>query len=151
MARRRVERALQCEARPSRSAWPPFITNRTRSSSLMTAIGSPATATRSANFPDSIAPMRSCQPNISAALIVTARITSNGGIPASRKLTNVATLAGQSIFTVGRSDSHESSVPHLHVGILQWQSFLGLPDPKRLRQCRNCSRCVSCGTHRRCG
>src|SRR5437762_910757 len=47
---------------------PFFITNRTRSSSVMSAIGSPVTATRSANFPASTAPMRSCQPNISAAL-----------------------------------------------------------------------------------
>src|SRR4051812_40648001 len=54
---------------------------------------SPATAIRSANLPGSIAPMRSCQPSISAALIVMARITSRGGIPASRNLITVAVLA----------------------------------------------------------
>jgi hypothetical protein len=38
------------------------------------------------------------QPSISAALMVMARITSSGSMPASRKLTNVATLASPRVF-----------------------------------------------------
>lgn len=64
----RVERALQCDARSFRTTWPSFITNRTRSSSVISAIGFPATATRSTNFPGSTEPMRSYQPSISAVL-----------------------------------------------------------------------------------
>ena len=39
-----------------------------------------------------------CQPNMSAALMVMARITSRDGIPASRKLTKVAVLACPRVF-----------------------------------------------------
>ena len=44
------------------NTWPPFMTNFTRSSSVISAIGSPATATRSANLPASTEPTRSCHP-----------------------------------------------------------------------------------------
>ena len=49
-------------------------------------------------FPGSTEPMRSCQPSISAAFVVMARITSRGDIPASRKLTMVATLFCPRVF-----------------------------------------------------
>src|SRR6267378_7499021 len=39
---------------------PPFITNFTRSSSVMSVVGSPYTATTSATLPASRQPMRSC-------------------------------------------------------------------------------------------
>src|SRR5438105_12505974 len=89
---------LQCEAKSFLTTWPSFITNRTRSISVMSAIGSPLTATRSANFPGSIAPMRSCQPNISAALVVMARITSREGIPALCKVGNLDIDASPRVF-----------------------------------------------------
>src|SRR6267378_6129157 len=41
---------------------PPFITDLTRSSSVMSVVGSPDTATTSANLPASREPMRSCHP-----------------------------------------------------------------------------------------
>ena len=56
----------------SRITWPPFITNFTRSSSVMSFSGSPETAMMSANFPFSIEPTRSCHPIISAATVVAA-------------------------------------------------------------------------------
>jgi hypothetical protein len=43
------------------------------------------------DFPGSMAPARSCQPNISAALVVMARITSSESIPASCKVGNLPT------------------------------------------------------------
>jgi hypothetical protein len=46
----------------------------------------------------STVPMRSCQPNISAALHVIARITSSDGIPARRKLTKISVLASPRVF-----------------------------------------------------
>jgi tripartite-type tricarboxylate transporter receptor subunit TctC len=49
-----------------RMIFPPFITNLTRWSSVMSASGSPETAIRSANFPFSIDPTRSCHPSASA-------------------------------------------------------------------------------------
>jgi hypothetical protein len=51
---------------------PPFITNRTFSSTLTSATGSPSTATMSANFPGSSVPTRSLQPIRSAAFTVAA-------------------------------------------------------------------------------
>src|SRR5947207_2956157 len=86
---------------------PSFITNRIRSSSLMSAIGSPATAIRSANFPGSIDPIRSCQPNISAALVVMARMTSGAGIPNrihDGHDSNRRTTTNQSVDTCTRQD-----------------------------------------------
>jgi hypothetical protein len=56
-----------------RATCPPFITNLTRSSSVMSVRGSPETATISANLPFSIDPTRSCQPIISALTEVAAR------------------------------------------------------------------------------
>src|SRR5580704_14322688 len=88
----------QCEVRSFLITWPFFITNRTRSSSVMSAIGSPLRATRSANFPGSTAPTRSCQPNNSAALVVTARRISSGGIPASCKWGNIVAEAWPRVF-----------------------------------------------------
>jgi hypothetical protein len=49
--------------------FPPFITNLTRCSSVMSVMGSPETAIRSAYFPLSIDPICSCQP-ITVALIM---------------------------------------------------------------------------------
>src|SRR5262249_50519082 len=77
---------------------PSFITKRTRSSALMSASGSPATATRSASLPGSMAPIRSCQPSICAALIVTARTTSIGDIPAACSDANIIALAWPRVF-----------------------------------------------------
>src|SRR6266576_4237671 len=48
---------------------PPFITNFTLSSSVMSARGSPETAMMSANLPFSSDPIRSCHPSISAATV----------------------------------------------------------------------------------
>src|SRR5262249_47047408 len=50
-----------------RNTWPPFMTNFTRSSSVMSLSGSPDTAIMSAYLPFSTEPMRFCQPIISAA------------------------------------------------------------------------------------
>src|SRR4029077_19479959 len=61
-----------------RTTWPPFITNFTCSSSLMSDSGSPFTAMMSANFPGSMAPILSDQPIRSAALIVAEWIASSG-------------------------------------------------------------------------
>src|SRR6266481_5094883 len=60
---------------------PPFITNLTRSSSVMSVVGSPDTATTSANLPASREPMRSCHPMSCAAPVVAARIAWTGVIP----------------------------------------------------------------------
>src|SRR5258706_9409083 len=61
---------------------PPFITNFTRCNSVMSARGSPATAMRSANFPLSIEPTRSCHPNTSALTVVPLWIALAGLRPA---------------------------------------------------------------------
>src|SRR6202158_4850408 len=53
---------------------PPFITNFTRSSSVMSVGGSPDTATTSANLPASSEPIRSCHPISCAAPVVAASI-----------------------------------------------------------------------------
>src|SRR5439155_26723532 len=60
---------------------PPFITQTTRCSSVMSRSGSPATATTSANFPRSIVPARSLHPMISAAIRVAEAIASIGDWP----------------------------------------------------------------------
>src|SRR5713226_879930 len=60
---------------------PPFITNFTRSSSVMSVVGSPDTATTSANLPASREPMRSCHPISCAAPVVAARMAWTGVIP----------------------------------------------------------------------
>jgi hypothetical protein len=62
---------------------PPFITNRTWSRLEMSCSGLPSTAIMSANLPTSMLPRRSCQPRSRAALMVAARMTSIGGMPAS--------------------------------------------------------------------
>src|SRR5580658_10238276 len=54
--RHRWREQHQC-VRSSRITLPPFITNLTRASSVMSASGSPATATMSANLPLSMEPM----------------------------------------------------------------------------------------------
>src|SRR4029079_8705658 len=51
---------------------PPFITNFTRFSSVMSVSGFPDTAIRSANLPAAIEPTRSVQPIAAALLIVPA-------------------------------------------------------------------------------
>ena len=58
--------------RSSRTILPPFITNFTRCSSVMSANGSPATAITSANLPGSSEPTRSLTPMISALTTVPA-------------------------------------------------------------------------------
>src|SRR3984893_6927506 len=60
---------------------PPFITNFTRSSSVMSVVGSPDTATTSANLPASREPMRCCHPLSCAAPVVAASIVWTGVIP----------------------------------------------------------------------
>src|SRR5215510_9844629 len=72
---------------------PPFITNLTRLSSVMSLSGSPATAIRSANLPASTLPARSCQPISSAALVVAARMVSICGRPASTIASNMTVVA----------------------------------------------------------
>src|SRR5205823_7308929 len=62
------------------STRPPFITKGTSSSSAMSSVGSPGTATRSANEPGTIEPTRS-HPRRSAAATVALRIASIGVIP----------------------------------------------------------------------
>src|SRR2546422_4503118 len=57
---------------------PAFITNLTRSSSVMSESGSPETATRSANLPASTEPIRSLQPKSSAATAVPHRLARTG-------------------------------------------------------------------------
>jgi len=64
---------------------PPFITNLTRCSTVMSAMGSPCTAIKSANFPTSTAPTSSGQPIRSAAEVVAARIASKLVRPASHR------------------------------------------------------------------
>src|SRR6266550_1126472 len=59
--------------RSFRTIAPPFITNFTRSSSVMSLKGLPATAMMSAYLPFSIVPIRSCQPIRSAPTAVEAR------------------------------------------------------------------------------
>jgi len=61
---RRLALASQCDPRSFLTTWPPFITNRTRSSSPMSASGSPATATRSANLPGSTSTHPCCSRNV---------------------------------------------------------------------------------------
>src|SRR6266478_4852791 len=60
---------------------PPFITNLTRSSSVMSEVGSPDTATTSANLPASREPIRSCHPMSWAAPVVAASIVWTGVMP----------------------------------------------------------------------
>jgi hypothetical protein len=50
----------------------------------MSVTGSPVTATKSANFPGSMAPILSCQPSISAALVVTGIGNGTSGTPCRR-------------------------------------------------------------------
>ena len=45
--------------------------------------------------------------------------------------------------TTALRDSYKSSIPHPRARNLQKRPFRGLPGPKWLRQCRNCSGCVS--------
>jgi hypothetical protein len=56
-------------------------------------IGSPATATRSANFPGSTAPTRACQPSNSAAFVVTAEPADEPAAAASG--TSPAVISGK--------------------------------------------------------
>src|SRR5262249_10311493 len=63
------------------SPTPPFITKPTRSSSVMSRNGSPATATRSASLPGSIVPTRSLHPRISAAVFVAEVMAAIGAWP----------------------------------------------------------------------
>ena len=70
---------------------PPFITNLICWSIVMSVSGSPSTAIRSAYFPASTAPTRSCQPSNSAALTVAARIASRDGMPRLVSATNYST------------------------------------------------------------
>ena len=65
-----------------RTTSPPFITNRTRCSSVTSASGSPERAIRSAYLPGSSVPTCSWSPSSSAAREVAARIASMGGSPA---------------------------------------------------------------------
>src|SRR6267378_489831 len=67
--------------RSFRTIAPPFITNFTRSSSVMSLKGFPATAMMSAYLPFSIDPIRSCQPIISAATVVAVWMACAGDMP----------------------------------------------------------------------
>src|SRR3954469_4044352 len=60
---------------------PPFITKGTDSSTVMSRVGSPATAIASAQRPAHSVPTLSCQPTISAATAVAERIACIGVIP----------------------------------------------------------------------
>src|SRR5262249_37929504 len=64
-----------------RMTCPPFITNFTFDISVMSARGSPATATRSPNLPFSTLPTSPVQPMRSAAIEVDARSACTGVIP----------------------------------------------------------------------
>ena len=75
-----------------------FITHVTRSSSVMSRSGSPATAIRSANLPASIVPIRSLQPMISAAVFVADRMASD------RRLTETAAIPELSSVLAVRDD-----------------------------------------------
>jgi eukaryotic-like serine/threonine-protein kinase len=68
-------------AAASRETTPPFITNRTRSTAVMSASGSPGTATRSASFPASTVPSRSLQPRMAALREVAATSAAMGASP----------------------------------------------------------------------
>src|SRR5712691_686272 len=68
--------------RSSRTIFPPFITNLTRCSSVMSASGSPDTAMRSAYLPFSIDPTRSCHPIAVALTIVADWMALAGDMPA---------------------------------------------------------------------
>src|SRR5262249_39734117 len=103
---------------------PPFMTKRTRSSSVMSAIGSPATATRSANFPGSTAPTLSCHPSISAVLVVTERRTSSGGIPTLCSAGKIVALAWPRVLP-GWEPAHARAHRDLH------PRRQGAPDPLR--------------------
>src|SRR5437660_9507274 len=62
---------------------PPFITHFTLSSTTpISAVGSPSTATRSAKYPGATAPSSFALPNNSAALLVAVFNASSGVIPA---------------------------------------------------------------------
>ena len=64
------------------------MTKRTRSISVMSFSGSPATATRSANLPFSIDPTRSDQPMISAFRLVAETIADMGVAPNPTRTVN---------------------------------------------------------------
>ena len=70
-------------ARPptARDRWPPFITSFTWRRVLMSWVGSPSTATRSARRPGLTAPRRSSRRRVLAATEVAARSASTGFIP----------------------------------------------------------------------
>ena len=71
-----------------RKTCPPFMTNFTCSSSVISLAGLPETATKSANLPFSIDPTRSRQPMLSAPTEVAERIACRGVIPYSTMVAN---------------------------------------------------------------